>query len=235
MLLSHAFVAYLVLLEPILGLRYYRALVTDVAIDAGARARYYRLIIAWEWAWLVVLALIALFARQSPTAFGVTMPTFGPGAGLAGGLFVGALGGILVSMGLFALVPSLRSKVAAMTGAIAALLPHTASERWLYAAVSVTAGVCEELVFRGFLGFYLAALGLSTPFIVLIGAIVFGMAHAYQGRLGVVQTGALGGVLMVLFLLCGSVVPGMVCHALIDLRILAIYRPQRATQPAWVE
>ncbi len=90
-------------------------------------------------------------------------------------------------------------------------------------------------VFRGFLEFYLAALGLSAPFIVLIGAIVFGMAHAYQGRLGVVQTGALGGVLMVLFLLCGSVVPGMVCHALIDLRILAIFRPQRATQPASVE
>lgn len=98
-----------------------------------------------------------------------------------------------------------------------AILPVTRREKRWFLLVSVTAGICEELVFRGF---GLAALTTASGnvwFATLIGAGLFGMLHAYQGSVGVARTAALGFVLSLPVLMTGSIIPGIVAHTVIDM------------------
>ena len=60
---------------------------------------------------------------------------------------------------------------------------------------------------------------------------LFGLAHWYQGRLGVLATGAVGAVLTQLYLTTGSLLLPMVLHVLIDLRLL-LDRPAPAPSTA---
>ena len=59
---------------------------------------------------------------------------------------------------------------------------------------------------------------------------LFGLAHWYQGRLGMLATGVLGAVLTQLYLTTGSLLLPMVLHVLIDLRLL-LDRPHRPRRP----
>jgi len=84
---------------------------------------------------------------------------------------------------------SLRAKMKDKSASI--YLPRTRNEfRW-FVLVSISAGICEELLFRGFLMWYIGQFG---PIIVavLISSILFGFAHAYQGWKGILQSGLLG-------------------------------------------
>ena len=84
--------------------------------------------------------------------------------------------------------------------------------------VSVTAGVCEEVVFRGFLTAYLMS-WLGVPFwgAALLSSLGFGLAHMYQGPLGILKTGFVGYALALLYGLTGSLWAPILAHALMDL------------------
>jgi uncharacterized protein len=99
---------------------------------------------------------------------------------------------------------------------VRSLIPVSGSERALFVAVSMTAGVCEEIVFRGFL---IPALLLATgslPLALLLSSTVFGVVHAYQQPLGALRAGLLGALLAAPLLLHGSILPAIAAHALID-------------------
>jgi uncharacterized protein len=99
---------------------------------------------------------------------------------------------------------------------VKALLPHTLTELRWFNAVAVTAGVCEELMFRGFLIWYLAHFtGMVQA--ALLSSLSFGIGHAYQGPRYVVITGLLGAFLAGIYLLSGSLILSMTIHALMDL------------------
>ena len=96
------------------------------------------------------------------------------------------------------------------------MLPRTPAELALFRALSLTAGFCEELLYRGFLMWYLGHwLGL-VPSLALV-SLLFGLGHSYQGVRGVVTTGLVGVVLGLVYLLAGSLVPAMILHAVGDL------------------
>lgn len=78
---------------------------------------------------------------------------------------------------------------------------------WL--VLGVTPGICEELLFRGLIFSGLRRLGAWPA--VLLSALLFGLAHASIYRL--LPTFILGVLLGVLRWRSGSVVPGMVMHA----------------------
>ena len=61
-----------------------------------------------------------------------------------------------------------------------ALLPHDSRELQTFCALSITAGVCEELLYRGFLIVFLSSAFGVLPAVAL-SSLVFGIAHAYQG------------------------------------------------------
>jgi len=60
------------------------------------------------------------------------------------------------------------------------MVPRDSHERRLWMGLSLTAGLCEEVLYRGFLIWYLRML-LPGMAAVLLAAIVFGVAHRYLG------------------------------------------------------
>jgi membrane protease YdiL (CAAX protease family) len=96
------------------------------------------------------------------------------------------------------------------------LIPHTLGEFRLFLLLSLTAGVCEELLFRGYLVWVLKTwIGLWGAAIVSM--VVFGLGHAYQGAKHGVRAFLAGVALGLLALATGSILPGIVLHALIDM------------------
>jgi membrane protease YdiL (CAAX protease family) len=93
--------------------------------------------------------------------------------------------------------------------------PHTRAELAWWMALSVSAGICEEFIFRGYLIWVLQpALGLW--FAAAASLIVFAAAHAYQGAKGVIAVGVVGGLFTLIVLVFGSLVPAIAMHILGD-------------------
>lgn len=105
--------------------------------------------------------------------------------------------------------------------------PATRTERRWFAFLCVTAGICEETLYRGFLLHYLhvfpCTLGLTLA--LLVSSIIFGLGHLYGGVGGVVGSVLAGFLFGLLFLVTGNLLMPMLLHALLDLRTLLLLRP----------
>lgn len=86
-----------------------------------------------------------------------------------------------------------------------------------YCALALTAGVCEEFLYRGFSMAALGRVGMPGWAIVVLSSALFGLAHAYQGRGGIVGTALLGLLFAISRLIFNSLVPVMVWHAAVDI------------------
>ncbi len=95
-------------------------------------------------------------------------------------------------------------------------LPRTEQEARLFILVSISAGICEELLFRGFLIWYFKVFSV-TALAVVLSSVLFGMAHSYQGWKGGVQTGAIGLVLAFSYVLTGSLWIPILLHIMGDI------------------
>ncbi|MFY9559093.1 MAG: CPBP family intramembrane glutamic endopeptidase [Terriglobales bacterium] len=100
--------------------------------------------------------------------------------------------------------------------AIQVLLPQSWLEIVLWLALSASAGVCEEIVFRGYFQKQFQALTGSVALAVVLQALVFGAGHAYQGMKQVVVIGVLGALYGVLAAWRKSLRPGMIAHTWSD-------------------
>jgi uncharacterized protein len=104
------------------------------------------------------------------------------------------------------------------------LMPTNSTERAVWVVVSITAGVCEEILYRGWmLSLFAAALG-SVWWGLLISSVLFGFAHTYQGQSAIFGTGIVGAVLGIVFVVCGSLIPGQLLHTAMDLNSGLAYR-----------
>ena len=87
----------------------------------------------------------------------------------------------------------------------------------LWIALSISAGFCEELVFRGYLQRQFAALTGSNVIGLLLQAALFGVSHGYQGVAATVTIALFGVVYGSLALWRRSLRPGMIAHAWSDI------------------
>jgi uncharacterized protein len=159
------------------------------------------------WALAALVLAGALLSGWGPAALGLTWPgTASFAAWTAGATLAGAA--------LLAVAPALGLVESPL---LHHLLPRSTAERAAFAGVSVTAGVTEELVFRGFLVTALVVVAGSPLAAALVAAAAFGLSHAYQGRVGALRAGVLGLLLTAPFLATGSILPSMTAHALLDL------------------
>ncbi len=201
-----------------------------------ARRRGYAEVIAvlWSVAAVVAVAVPARLLWTSPVPpAALHLPV-----GVVGGPVVyGVCGGLAVGLAVPVLlarwVPDVGRRFARGLEPLAYFLPATAPDRRWFVAVSVTAGVCEEVVYRGFLIRYLHAgpWAASPAVAVVVAAAVFGLAHGYQGVRGVLLTALVGVGLTGLFLLSGNLAVPILAHAALDLRLLWLW-PRPVTIPA---
>jgi hypothetical protein len=113
--------------------------------------------------------------------------------------------------------PQARAKVRQQfSGAIADVMPQTQSELYWFGAVSLTAGFCEEFLFRGYFIWTLApTLGWWGG--AALSVLIFAGGHAYQGWNGVLRTGIVGIFFTLVVAVFGSLWPAIALHGLVDL------------------
>jgi membrane protease YdiL (CAAX protease family) len=196
------------------GMRELRAMTAEAA-DRRRPVMWLRAILSQ---WALVAAVLAWWGveHRPVTALGLD-PRLGWGfAGFAIGLV--AIVGVMVLQGrLVARDASLRDRVRARLAPVERLMPSSRAEYPGFASLALTAGICEELLFRGFVTWALAHVLPGAWQVLLAQAALFGLAHAYQGVRGIVTTGFVGLVMGLLVWITGSLWASMIVHALMDL------------------
>jgi len=96
-------------------------------------------------------------------------------------------------------------------------LPVTRPERLMWMALSVTAGICEEAIFRGYLQRQISSIARSATVGVFASAALFGIAHAYLGARKMLAMATFGALFGGLALWRQSLRPGILAHAWHDI------------------
>jgi len=191
-----------------------KRLLAQPSVDTKEKLVLYATTISVQWVLAGVVAWRSLVR-------GLTFAGLGLGHRTTTGIVLWSLAGC-ISFGVFQWF-NLR-RVGRMTGPVPDLmrslaervLPRSAIEFAPYVALAITAGVCEEFLYRGFAMAALANTGISRWTVVGISSVLFGLAHTYQGRSGVFGTTLLGLLFGTARLYVQSLTPVMAWHAAVD-------------------
>jgi uncharacterized protein len=169
-------------------------------------------LLAMEWA-------LFLYVRKGVRLTGFSLRQ------LVGGRWASA-GDVVVDLGLAFAIWALWTLITLIwdrwsgpghAASIRILLPQGAAEKVLWIAVSASAGICEELAFRGYFQHQFAALAHSRWIALFVQAALFGIGHGYQGIEACAKIAVFGLLYGVVALWRGSLRPGMVAHAWSDI------------------
>ena len=101
------------------------------------------------------------------------------------------------------------------------IIPLNWNEFISYIFLAVSAGICEEVIFRGFLITYLSHYFSGMPYgqilAILIPALVFSVSHLYQGWWAVLKIMILAMLFGFIFVLSESLIAVIIIHILIDI------------------
>ena len=190
----------------------------DWAVYLRARSKF---TIYW-WnilaAWTLTITAAWIGARN-----GVTLADLGEQAGNLRRVFV-TLGVVAAAVTVLTFVsrqqnkkPGAAARVKESAGRLGEDPAVTGRERKVFVIVALTAGLCEEFLYRGWLLHFLGAALGSVWFGLILSSFAFGFAHIYQGRGGMVGTTLLGAVFGVIYLVCGGLLLPQALHAAMDL------------------
>lgn len=167
--------------------------------------------------WLPTLALLALYWTGGLSVAQLTVR----GAPQIGQLLAPTalvLLALYLAMSLRSVArdPAIRRQTADALQPLAWMLPANRREAiWFIGPVSLTAGICEELLYRGFLMQWLDGV-MPIWAAMILSSVVFGLQHAYQGLAGITRTTALGLLLAGVFVASGSLLWPIILHVIID-------------------
>ncbi|MEE9234301.1 MAG: CPBP family intramembrane glutamic endopeptidase [Candidatus Acidoferrales bacterium] len=213
---DHLLAVALVLVVPLLAqLFWYPRLKRLLAANLpGARVAAYRHTIISQWLLLAAAVLLWLRAGRAFAPLGLEAPGgWRFGVGLA--IVLAAAVFLHWQLRKVQQDPAARQQARLQLKPLEPLLPHSRQELRNFLPLAVTAGFCEEVLYRGFLIWYLAGfLGLWGG--VVASSVFFGLAHLYQGARSAPRAGAVGLVFAGLYVFTGSLWVPMLLHAAID-------------------
>jgi membrane protease YdiL (CAAX protease family) len=183
--------------------------------DSHRRSLYLRSM-AVQW----LLALVTLFAwwkhARPFDGLGFTLPS---GIVTTSAEIVCVMATIAVAMRLRKMAawsPEKTAALRAQIGSTAVVIPRTKVELAWFFGVALTAGICEELLYRGYF-FAVAAPYLTVYGAAVASAIVFALGHAYQGWRRMALVAAIGLFMGAFYVASGSIFFPMFLHVLIDI------------------
>jgi uncharacterized protein len=192
-----------------------KRLLAQPAVSTKDKMILYGSTIAFQWILVGVVAWRASTHGLTIAQLGLERPVSAELLmyGVAGALFLGALQWVnLQRMSrMSGTVPDFMRQLAKR------ILPDTYMEFAPYFALAVTAGMCEEFLYRGFIMAALSRVGIMPSVVVIISSVLFGLAHSYQGRSGILGTTLLGLVFGAARLWLQSLLPVVMWHSAVDL------------------
>jgi len=219
---------------PLMGVQDYRLLLRRTREgDADARVTFYKGVLMWHWPLTIGLVAWWLLSGNGLESLGL-IPVAEGRQWVAIGVGVSVMLGQVIYLETVSRNADALTKIKKQMGALSNLAPQTRAENRLFGMVSITAGVCEEILYRGLLLATLVSLVGTWP-AVAISSLIFGLGHAYQGISGIAKTGLAGLVLALLTVFSGSLFIAIVLHAVVDLasgRIMGKARRMTTLQTA---
>jgi len=203
-----------VVLIVLLGFSLAGALGTNRMLTSGAHGRVYTylLVIAFEW---VLVAFIWFGVSRR----GVTMSELVGGSWPRPAVFFRDLGiavAFLIVCGLGVVNGLGYLLKAAPPQVMRNVFPHGPTEIVLWLLMSLNAGFCEEVIFRGYLQRQLAALTQAAAGGIVLQGIAFGLGHGYQGWKLMLIISVYGVLFGLLARWRRSLRPGMITHFVQD-------------------
>jgi membrane protease YdiL (CAAX protease family) len=213
---DHALIALMALL-PLGEAWWYWPRITRALADRvpGTRRRAYRNLIVYEWAFAA--AVVALWVAQHRAWTVLYVGAVRPLPTALGAAFVvGYLALALVQIRALVADPERLVRFATRRMKMDPLAPRAADEQRLFVVLAVTAGLCEEFLYRGFALWYFTSLAGSVAGFALA-AVLFGLSHLYLGRMHVGRTAIVGAVFGLLVIGTGALWLAIVLHVAMDL------------------
>lgn len=217
-LADHLYAFLFVVVYPVAGVFGFRRLLRRIAAGHSVdRVHVYRNAMIGQWTLLVVALLLWWSAGRPWSGLGLYWTGEPAWAMAVAATFVVAVVAILLRQLREVGRPDARtlSALRGRLGRLEAVMPRTPAELRRFYALSFTAGIVEEVLWRGYLIWYLSqfwSLGAAA----LIATLAFGVAHAYQGWRQVPSITAVGAALTALYLLTGTLWASIVLHVAID-------------------
>lgn len=227
---DHLFALLIVLIQPayevIATRRYLKQVAAGMVAD---RRRIYGSVLVTEWLYFFALLAAWIVLERPLSELGFR---FSGG----GGFWIGLALVIVATLALLyswhaaaSAGPDDKRKFRDSLGPLIHFLPVTDRDYKLLNWVSITAGIVEETVYRGFALWYFFHY-MPAWAAVIVTSLVFGLAHSYQGPAGMARVSLVGLALAGLYLLSGSLWLPIVAHAILDLAQCATIR--RMLEPA---
>jgi hypothetical protein len=221
---AHLLVVYAVLGMPLFARVWYEKAKRQIAAgDPDAKLHLYHKIVVEQVATTAVVLGLSLWGWISAASLGLNAPRSWEWNIVLLAILIPSL-----LWSAFKLRPKAEKVRKQLDGVLGALIPGSPRERCWWGTVSIGAGISEELVFRGFLFYYL---GLYLPQIntwetIGLTSLIFGVAHFYQGKQGVIGATILGLIAAAIYVMSGSLLVPIVLHAVIDWRLLLMLPPE---------
>ncbi len=212
---DHVFALVAFLLLPVYSTRSI-GMVLEKIRKEGEPARiwaYRQTILTWLSLTIILIAIWSSLGRDW-AAIGFRLPDPGP---LVIGLAASAL---FLAVLLTPLKNLSKSDISVedfeqQLGKIAVLLPRSRKEGSWFFRLSVNAGVTEEIIFRGYLIWYLQHF-LPLLWSAVIAAVLFGLGHLYQGVRQLPGLLLVSGVAVTLYVYTESLLVPVILHILLD-------------------
>ncbi len=168
----------------------------------------------WEW---FLLALVLWGARLSGTSLRQLLGVRRDGAVEMWTDFAIAIGFWLSSLIVLGAVASLLRLAHLhpedIRGVVTQMAPASLGELAIWIALSISAGICEEMIFRGYLQQQFTALTRRIWLGIAISAVFFGLSHGYEGASGMLLIVLYGSFFGILAYRRRSLRAGMFAHA----------------------
>jgi membrane protease YdiL (CAAX protease family) len=214
---DHLFVVILAVIHPIVGYVSFKRLVRR--IDAGEiidRTKLYLTTMTGHWFLFAFALALWISQERSWPALGFSLTT---DIWFIVGVALTVAGVVLLVLPIRQIATSDADEARSLReqlGKLEIIIPRNGNELGRFYSLSLTAGIVEETLWRGFMIWYFSQF-LPLWAAALVSTIGFGLAHAYQGIKNLPRVTVVGAAFAGLYLLTGSLWLPMVLHAAVDI------------------
>ncbi len=214
---DHLFFFFLAVAYPVISYINFQRLLRRIAAGHKVdRTKLYLETIAGHWTLFALAIALWIWQERAWSTLGFGLSTDLPFMiGVA--LTIAAIGALLwqargVANNDIGELRELRQQM----GDVEIIIPRNGNELGRFYGVAVTAGIVEEVLYRGYMIWYLGQF-LPLWAAALISSAVFGIGHAYQGISNLPKITIVGAVFAGLYVLSGSLWLPMVLHTAVDI------------------